>query len=607
MCGFAGQFGGNLLAKELFDEILSLSKHRGPDQTGFWKDNRIQLGFNRLAIQDLSNAGAQPMLSPSGQYVVVFNGEIYNHLKIRAKLPAHRYIGRSDTETVVHALDCWGIDKTIAILEGMFALGIYDTHENVLKLARDFAGIKPLFFGQLAGDCWFASQFNQVVKGIGKEKLSLKPEGMRDFLQLGYMQAPATIYQEIEQVEPGQIVTIKNGSISRTYFQRWHPFGSQQLKTLEIDIFLESFADEINDQLLADVQVASFFSSGIDSTLVTSLAHKHLPQITAFTVGVSDATVNEADKARAYARHLGLNHVLSHITPADVLRIKDDHFRKLGEPFADYSSLPTYMVCKAGKAEATVMLSGDGGDELFWGYPRWNSYLRYYSLFKYPQTLRRVHGQLKRRLGSDMSYGPGLFKQIGDWVLNGQSHNQGVFLEQMMPGSCMTDEVKGLYSFGGASFEEFRAWLRWNEFYGHLQRVLAKVDRMSMAHSLEVRVPFLSKRIIDFAWTRKTGYGKDHFENKAFLRRALTNYLPDELIEKKKIGFSVPLESWLHKQLREETLDLLSNTRIYGESYLNKPVWRKRVDDFYLEEKGSDWGIWIMYAWQKWGELLDEI
>ena len=222
MCGLLGNIRSRTkITDEEFVEVLDLSNHRGPDNQAVWQDNQIKLGFNRLAIQDLSEAGQQPMLSSSGRYVLVFNGEIYNHLELRKKLPRHLYRGHSDTETLTHAIDIWGIEKTLTELDGMFAIGVYDRQKQAIHLARDFAGIKPLFFGKKNGEFWFASQFNQVVKGLGKSKLTLSPEGMRDFLQLGYMQAPATLYKEIDQAEPGQHIVFDGQNLSKKYFQLW--------------------------------------------------------------------------------------------------------------------------------------------------------------------------------------------------------------------------------------------------------------------------------------------------------------------------------------------------------------------------------------------------
>ncbi|MBO3699084.1 asparagine synthase (glutamine-hydrolyzing) [Roseivirga sp. E12] len=607
MCGFVGQYGPDLRTESFLRKVLSISNHRGPDQSGVWRDGYVQLGFNRLAIQDLTNAGDQPMISPANRYVLVFNGEIYNHLKLRKKLPGYSYRSHSDTETIAHALDSWGVNKTVEALEGMFALVAYNLEDHSLNMTRDFAGIKPLFYGQNQGSTWFASQFDQVVRGISKSNLDLRKEGMRDFLQLGYMQAPVTIYKQIYQVEPGQIIKISDGIIQKRFFHRWGAPENTELKEYRVDNFLSLFGAEIKDQLIGDVPIASFFSSGIDSTLVTAKAREMSPDITAFTVGVSDAEINEADRAKKYAHHLDLNHVIGDFSSNDVLSINDDHFKKLGEPFADYSSLPTYMICKKGKGKATVMLSGDGGDELFWGYPRWNKFLKYYGLFKYPKLTRRAYLKFRRAGGESLSHGPSLFKNLDEWVLNGQSHNAHTLVDKLMPEVTLSAELRELYCFDGQSFEDFRAWLRWNEFYGHLQRVLTKVDRMSMAHSLEVRVPFLSKRIIDFAWSQSTSYGKQHFENKVFLKQALKTYLPESLIQNKKLGFSIPLDSWLRNQLREETLDLLNKDSVYGEEFLDRSVWTEKVNDFYKSHGEGDWGIWIMYAWQKWGELLEVI
>ena len=609
MCGLVGNFkpSGNGSASD-FLEVLILSNHRGPNHQDTWCDEILSLGFNRLAIQDLSEAGHQPMHSPSQRYVMVFNGEVYNHLLIRKKLPRYAYRGHSDTETITHAIDCWGIEKTLGELDGMFAIGIYDRQEKTVTLARDFAGIKPLFFGKRDGDFWFASQFNQVVKGLGRSKLTLSPEGMRDFLQLGYMQAPATIYQEIEQVEPGQYIVFDGHKLTRKYFQRWPSSVAQSaLKKESAEHFTHLFQEEVKRQMIADVPVASFLSSGIDSSLVTALAQRIMPDLKACTIGVPGYQFDESAKAKAYARHLGLKHVVRSFTPEEAIGINDDHFRKLGEPFADYSSLPTYIICREGRKDATVMLSGDGGDELFWGYPRWNTFLQHSRLFKIPFQFRKPYLGIRRALGQKISHGPSFFATVGGWVLNNQSHNAPDITAGILPATLNTPGVQDLYNGNDANPATLKNWLRWNEFYAHMQRTLIKVDRMSMAHSLEVRVPFLGKSVIDFAWSQASGYGETHFEKKRLLKQALSQFIPRSLQEQKKIGFSVPIEDWLKGALKEEVLDLTIGSKLKGDEYINEKAWKDRINGFYTNDHNGAWGIWILYAWQKWAQMEAEL
>jgi asparagine synthase (glutamine-hydrolysing) len=607
MCGFVGTFGGeNNFGDGLLYEIGASAKHRGPDDTGFWTDEHYKVLFNRLAIIELSKAGRQPMCIRN--WVIAFNGEIYNHREIRKRLPAFNYRGSSDTETLCFAIENWGFEKTLSELNGMFAIAAYNKTEKILSLARDLAGIKPLFYSVGAGTIWFASQFNQVVEGIGRKRVTINRNGMRDFLQLGYMQAPETIYGEIKQVIPGEIVSFdvrKRKTHKRYYELSRKGVIHESPQSNSCQKFAELMGATVRDQLVSDVPIGCFISSGIDSALVSGFASKVNGGVKTFTIGVDGLAGDERAKAKEYSQVLGLEHESQEILADQILNSVDDSISLAGEPFGDPSSIPTFLITQGAKKHNTVMLSGDGGDELFWGYPRWNMFLQNYSRFRFPRSVRRAQRYLNRKLGSNQAYGPGMFSTPGEWVLNGQSHNGIGFLEKLMPGSQNTSQVNELYRFSfGPSQLEFRNWLRWNEFYGHLQRVLTKVDRMSMANSLEVRVPFLDKRIIEFAWNKRSSFGERHFINKKFLKQQLSQFIPEKDINQNKLGFDIPLENWLRGPLSKAVKEELLNSSFYGNEFIDKRVLDKYVVDFYANRHNSSWGVWILFCWQKWGEQL---
>lgn len=611
MCGFLGQYSPHQTPKSAFLANLILAQHRGPDQTSYWADELVQLGFNRLAVVDLSEAGHQPMLSRQGNWVVVFNGEIYNHLSIRNKISGYTFKGHSDTETIVAGLELWGFEQTIAQLIGMFAIAAYHKPTHKLYIARDSVGIKPFFYSTNPTNFWFASQFSQIIVGLGKANVSLQPEGIRDYLQFGYMQAPNTIYREIKQLEPGQMAEVSAEGIKLKTFAAWpvQPqtthYNDQQSEALTH--FNQLFAQVCHDQLQADVPVATFLSSGIDSTLVNAYSKAYKSDLTAYTIGVAGAS-DERPVASKYADILGVKHQQKEFTTQELLASLNDHFQKLGEPFADFSSLPTYLICKKARESSTVMLSGDGGDELFWGYHRFYKSTANFDFFKESLLKRKIKKKLRvfPKPASGAIYE---FDSADEMVENDHSHISQYLFGELMPGIGKSKETEVLYRFNDDGKVKFRNWLRYNEFYAHMQRVLIKVDRMSMAHSLEVRVPFLDQRVVDFAWNLNSDFGLDQsVPQKTFLKKALAQFIPAEKMNTQKMGFYIPIGNWLKGSLREEAQDLLLNQPILGEEYINRKAWNKYVTNFY-QTKGSsnEWGIWIMYCWQKWGQELHEL
>lgn len=609
MCGFLGSsFKEN---EQEFVELLKLGKLRGPDSTGIWENDNIRLGFNRLAIQDLSVNGNQPMCSFSKTWVIVFNGEIYNHLEIRQKIVDYEFQGNSDTETILASLEKFGFKKTIKSLNGMFAIAAYHLVENRVYLARDFAGIKPLYYGVKDGCIIFASQFNQLFRHSAfKNVLKLRPEIVKEYMGFGYMPAPNTIYQNIFQLNIGEILIfdIKQKEVlSKVSFFNWETSSAiQEMDNKTTETFLSCFNDVIKEQLQADVPLASFMSSGIDSPLVTGIARKYKPDIEAFTIAVDDVSVNEAELAKQYADYLGVKQVIEPINQQDLIGEVNNHFRIMPEPMGDYSSLPTYLITKKAKKLATVMLSGDGGDELFWGYPRFMSQARKAWLFNFPLWLRKPTIRVFRKLGvKNLSYALDSAEHFEDWTRNFQLQLFNEHLDEMIPNTNFSEETKQLYTFKGSirKYTDVLKWLKWNEFYGHMQRVLRKVDLTSMGNSLEVRVPFLDKRVIELSNKIRPDLGRKHQEPKLILKKALAYYIPTNIIMKEKKGFSVPMADYLRNELRHDLSHFCLEVPIYGDTIINSNFVRKYVNEFLNNKHGNAWGVWHIYAWQKWAYI----
>jgi asparagine synthase (glutamine-hydrolysing) len=607
MCGFLGEISNSLLEEVAFKDLLNLSITRGPDQQGFWRDTRCQFGFNRLAILDVSEAGKQPILSPSGRYALVFNGEIYNYKKLQSKynINASDLRSTTDAEVLVHLLDQDSISEIAKQLNGMFAISIWDTVSKQLTLIRDFSGIKPLYYGFKEEQIIFSSQFDQVFKHPLFNNKKLRPDAMKSFFCLGYMQAPDTVFEDVYQVEPGELVvwdySLKK-IIKKENYYTWE-ISEELLDTAANtkDTFKTSMQEVIKGQLQADVPLGTFLSSGFDSSLISAFAKQEQPLIKAFTFGVDGhGKFDERDDASAYASHLKVNHVTSTAKEADLLTVIDAHFKAMPEPFGDYSSIPTYIICQKARQFATVMLSGDGGDELFWGYPRFRTSLQKAHWFHYPLWSRKIILPVLRRLKNKQPWGIQMFDRFSDWILNKQVHFSDI--DRFMPKTNFTSSVHNTYTYNGSlNKTQVLQYLKKNEFYGHMQRILKKVDLMSMAHSLEVRVPFLDKKMIAFSNRIKSGFTIHHDEAKIILKSSLYDFIPEEIVNKEKKGFSVPISSWLKKELKTDFVNTVLKRPFYGSEHVDMCFLNKQIEGFLKGDPSVDvWGLWHVYAWQKW-------
>ena len=611
MCGFLGEYSINNIYKSNpkdFKRLLKLSSKRGPDHIGFLSGTNFQLGFNRLSIQDLSDLGNQPMQSSCERYHMVFNGEVYNFNQLKVDFNLTNIHSSSDTEVILRLIEKIGVHDTVKQLDGMFAIMVVDMELNKTFLIRDFAGVKPLFYGVSDYGIFAASQFDQVHKHPWfVDNLKLRKDIVKEYFGLGFMMAPNTIFHNIFQVNPGEIVSVdSNGHITKDSFEDFDSENKVLIDEREKS-FLEHFENDlsntIKEQLVSDVPIATFLSGGIDSPLITALAKKHKTDIKAYTIGVDEKTIDESDKAREYADYLQVNHKVKSITKTDLINFIDEHFEAYPEPFGDYSSIPTFLITKEAVKDNTVMLSGDGADELFFGYPKLLHIVLNKSFFYGPIKLRKFINRAFVKLNILSTYAPVIYDKVSEWALGKQLYIPQNLLNSIVPDTLFSIELKTKFDTLDKSSKDslklFSA-LKKNDFYTHMQRVLIKVDRASMGNSLEVRVPFLAKKIIKHGFSSGPKSIDSNYKLKNILKNTLALFLPKSIIFKKKKGFSVPMKSWLRNELKEELIEYIFDRKFYGDNILDVKIVKKYVQDFLDDNHDNEWGVWHIYAWQKW-------
>ena len=609
MCGILGEFSLTTTNRLVFKHILELSKNRGPDMVGYYSGSNIQFGFNRLSILDTSEDANQPIFSPSGRYVIMCNGEIVNYLDIQSScgISDNQLRSRSDTEVLSHALDIWGVDKMLTRIRGMYAIAIFDIKKNCLYLIRDPAGIKPLYTAKTDQGWIFASQYNQIFKHPWfKKSMTINQESLSEYLQLGYIPAPGALFNNSWMIGPGEYHTIDiNFQVQvQKYYSITDEYIFEERNPNTLNLLNNNLQATFSDYLHSDVPLGTFLSGGIDSPLVNAVIASKYKDLKAFTLSSTHAGLDESVQAAKIGEYLGLVHHIEPFQFGDVTDWLEDHFKAFSEPFADYSSLPTYILCRQASKYHTVLLSGDGGDELFWGYPRFLSTIIYKNWFCFPRNIRLLLAGVLRRMGWRISSGIEC-NTIGDWVFERQSPNYSLEVKKIFPNAQISTSLEQLYSSPPPTSKpaELLKWLRNNEFYGHLQRVLLKVDRSSMAHSLEVRVPLLDRNILDFSSKIIPELGITHQIPKYLLREALKNYVPEHLFLDKKQGFSINLSTLLNNDLKEEVKDIFNNTDLFPYNTLDLSVTRNKLDRYYKMKNENPWSIWIIYALQKFASV----
>lgn len=611
MCGICGEFLFDTASGPSnadFDKLVAMMARRGPDDVGTWSDGpHCTLGFRRLAILDLSAAAAQPMVSPDGRFALVYNGELYNYREIQAQLEqlGVRFHTSGDTEVVLQALMQWG-SGALERFNGMFALGFYDGGRRTLLLARDHAGIKPLYYLRSRNGIFFASQYDQIMAHPWRSGLPVSDDALSLYLRLSYIPAPWAILEQTFMLEAGKWLEVSaDGRMTQgTFFQfpvnpRTDLSGQEAYEAVDAAV-----ASAVQRQMISDVPLGAFLSGGIDSPLVSAKAQAaHQSKLQAFTIGVAGSELDESAAAVAYARELGVDHHVEQFTADRVLSYLDDVIAAAGEPLADYSLFPTLMVSELARRDVTVMLSGDGGDELFWGYAKRFGYIMAgTSDYRDPYWRRRARWGARRFLGLGNGHRNLSFDDIGHWFSGYHSRLQTPRLQSLFGDAPAWPADFDLFQYSGWQADQTANWLRWNEFVGHLTMVLLKVDRASMYNSLEVRVPLLDREVIDTAlrvdW--RTCMDLELGQGKRPLRQSLAGHVSHQTHEKR--GFTVPMDEWLRGPLRGVVEEkLLSRRDLLGRPLQQDPL-HQMIAQHDSAEADLGPGIWTLLNLVLWSE-----
>lgn len=640
MCGIAGFISNNSLDfKVVLNKMVAEMKHRGPNNSGVWFNNHYNLGLGhtRLSIVDLSEAGSQPMHSKSGRYTIIFNGEIYNHLVIREELEAKcrvNWNGTSDTETILEAIDLWGIDRTIEACVGMFAVAIWDSKSKNLSLVRDRMGEKPIYYGWVNGNFIFASEL-KAIQSFPLFNNSINRNALALFLKHCSIPEPYSIYENIFKLESGSSLSINVNSQEVKKKQYWsiekmvnennqpsfRGSSNQAIESLE-----NLISNAVSIQMQADVPLGAFLSGGVDSSVVVALMQKQsYKKVNTFSIGFDQKEYNEAEHAKKVANHIGTNHCETYISGKEVLDIVPLLPKIYSEPFSEASQIPTFLVSKIAKEKVTVSLTGDGGDELFCGYSRYQLANKSWSKSsKVPYFLRSnlFKGVSKMPIG----FLEMIFKPLeGKVDKNGKEIN---FVDKILKAAPLLNfnEKKEFYHKGFMTHNlDATDWvlkseesqtkfqnnkLKIDSFFAEMMAIdlmtylpnnnLTKLDRAGMSNSLETRVPLLDHRIVEFAMSLPMEYKLRNGVDKWVLREVLYKYVPKRLIERPKMGFGVPLGEWLRGPLRDWCENLLDEKRLNEEGFFNSQIIREKWIE-HLSGK-RNWGVqlWDVIVFQDW-------
>lgn len=634
MCGLAGlvqsqrqsHADANLkLVRAMADRL----HHRGPDGQGAWSEANVALAHRRLSVVDLSEAGHQPMKSHDGRWVLAFNGEIYNARSLGESLRFSAWRGSSDTEVLVEAIAEQGVKAAVDRLVGMFAFAVFDTVKQELWLARDRLGIKPLYYGWAENAFVFASELHALRPC--SNQLTINRAAVATFLRHSFIPGPASIFNEIKKLLPGNLLCLDTNAAVNTA-PELHSFWSLNdyvemnddldERTAQTQLH-ELLRQSVKDRLIADVPLGGFLSGGIDSSLVCALMQEQSSQpVQTFTIGFDDPRYNEAQHAKDVAQHLGTRHTELYIDQQDMLAAVEKLPSLCDEPFADSSLLPTYLVSRMARREVTVALSGDGGDELFWGYNRYRTAEQFWRrirwvppllrgaasrLFVHPATQTLTRNVPGGALGGRKGPLSQKLRTAGE-LLSADGHR--AFYESLMSHWRSPDEVCIDSTELVTPYNDRR---HWTQSFPELQRmalqdtlcylpddILTKVDRASMAVSLEARVPLLDHRVVEFVSGLPGHLRSRPDEPKFLLKRILNEYVPRKLTDRPKMGFGVPLETWLRGPLREWGEHLLEPRRIAAEGLIDpQPVqqlWRSHQSG-QSNNAARLWSVMMLEAW----------
>ncbi len=642
MCGIAGLLlrEPRLAAEPLHDRVYQMTetlRHRGPDGDGVWVDPAagVALGHRRLSIQDLSDAGAQPMHADDGRWVITYNGEVYNFPALRDELEAagHKFRGHSDTEVLLGSLVEWGLLGALERLVGMYAFAVWDRRERALWLVRDRAGQKPLYYGWAGDTLLFASEL-KALRALPGFDAAVDPEALGQLLQYGWVPGPRSILRGVHKLPAGCALRLTSESSDARPAPYWSardvaergaaaPFPGDLAEAT--DALETLLGDAVRGRMISDVRLGALLSGGIDSSTVVALMQRQSDQpVKTFSIGFHEPRYDEAQHAKAIAARLGTEHRELYVSERETRELIPRLPTLYDEPFADASQIPTFAVAELARREVTVALSGDGGDELFCGYNR------YYRCAKEWARWRRVPRAARRLLAGALEGGarggwaalgprgphdtrlpawrraPGKFTKLaralpaddaGDWFRRMQS--------RCTPVGAVVPAARGLPFPGAAPGEPLASpfqQMMLDDFAGYLgDDILVKVDRASMAVNLEVRSPFLDHRVVEFAWSLPLDFRASPTGGKRVVRELLARHLPRPLFERRKQGFSVPVAEWLRGALRPWAEDLLAPERLRRQGLLDpdavQRVWRQHQCGW-RNHHNLLWSILMFQAWE---------
>ena len=638
MCGIAGLLRPGAASTWLAERVAAMTAalvHRGPDGEGAWIEPAVglALGHRRLSIIDLSPTGAQPMVSPTGRYVIVFNGEIYNFEVLRTAATAAGALlrGRSDTEALLAAIDLWGLDAALERSRGMFAFGLWDRHERRLTLARDRCGEKPLYFGRVGGALAFASEL-KAFRALPGWPNPVDPQAVHLYFRHGCVPAPYSIHEGIRKLRPGELVEFDETGATLRQSRYWDHARLPAQKRLThltepeaVDELDRRLRKAVQGCMVADVPLGAFLSGGLDSATVVAIMQATAPvPVRTFTIGFQDSGYDEAGHASRVAQHLGTQHTELYVSPQDAMSIVPALPGIYDEPFADSSQIPTFIVARLARQDVTVCLSGDGGDELFGGYNRYTwgvQTWRRASSIPYrlrlalgvaatsvpgPAWDRLLHAAARLLPGRATAFSPGdrvhklarllAARDADDLYRRAVTHWDEVPMRRV-------PVVEDPWALSVQPESDLAERMMITDLGGYLpDDVLVKLDRAGMAISLESRVPFLDHELVEFAWTLPPHLKIRDGQGKWLLRQVLARYLPRSTFERPKMGFAMPIDAWLRGPLRDWAEALLDPARLDAHGLLDTQAVRRCWHEHVVLGRQHQARLWDVLMFQAWHE-----
>ncbi len=623
ICGFVYPHGDHPIDEMLLRKMCTVIAHRGPDDEGYYTDERAALGMRRLSIIDLVT-GDQPVANEDESLWLVFNGEIYNYRILHAELEkkGHRFATRSDTEVIVHAYEEYG-DRCVEKFNGMFAFALWDTRREKLLIARDHLGIKPLYYWVGGDGLVFGSELKCLVAHpLVPTEIDLV--ALDQFLTLEYIPSPRTIFKEVRKLPPGHLLIYEGGEVRVQQYWDVPVRDVPQDEDTAAEMLRELIDEAVRIQLMSDVPLGAFLSGGIDSsTVVAAMARSSDAAVKTFSIGFDDATYNELPYARGVARRYATDHTEEILQP-EIADLAERLLRHLDEPFGDFSIFPTYLVSQVARQKVKVVLSGDGGDELFGGY---DTYVA--------QAMDSLYRYLPKRLRQDIL--PALFARIpprpekkglinkakrfieGASLPDSLQHTRWMmFMTQADKADLYTPEMRAALN-GDSSAAIMESYFANRAGFSPLSQqqyvdiktylvddILTKVDRMSMAVSLEARVPLLDYRIVELAVNLPARMKLYRGQTKRILKKAMADRLPEAVLTKPKQGFSIPLKNWLRAELKPMMLDLLSSESIFRRGLFSAETIAAWIDEHLNGEANHSHRLWALMVFELWNrQVLD--